>query len=313
MRCREELRSKIKSSIKKNYCGRLFISELHCIESWLRPKIIDDESAIRMYYKKKMGKDLDLDNPLLFSEKMNWYKLHNRNPLMQKCADKLSVREYVSSAGYSDCLNHLLGVYDRACEINPSTLPERFVLKASHGSHMSLVVKDNKNEINWNLQKLLMQSWLHQNIYWSAREWVYRDIPRRIIAEAYLEDETGELKDYKFFCFNGKPYYMQFDGNRLSESQYRNFYDMEMNCLPIMDTVPNRFDAELPITREVFEKMKKVSADLAAPFQFVRVDLYAVESKVFFGELTFFDAGGQCNMEPKEWDEIWGRNWHLEE
>ena len=301
----------IKAKIKKSFFGRYLISELHVVECFIMPRLIDDETAVKRFYRRVMGKEPDLENPRSFSEKMNWYKLNDRKPLMQQCADKVAVREYVKTKGYGDCLNNVLGVYDNAGDIDIDKLPERFVLKAAHGSHMNIIVKDNKAEINWRQQKMMMRSWLRQNIYWSGREWVYKDIPRRIVAEEYLEDETGELKDYKFYCFNGKPCYMEYDGNRNLPTQYRNFYDMDMQLLPIKDTVPNKFDDEFPVDAKGFAQMKKMAADLAEPFQFARVDLYSVKGKIYFGEITFFDAGGQCNLEPPEWDDKWGECWTL--
>lgn len=300
----------IKEKIRSVWLGKYLISELHCVESKLVPVLIDDETAVKRYYKNCTGKELNLANPQTFSEKLNWYKLNDRQPLMQQCADKYAVREYVTSKGYGDCLNELYGVYDKVSDIDMDKLPEQFVLKAAHGSHMNIIVKDKK-AVNWRQEKMMMRSWLRQNIYWSGREWVYKDVPKRIIAEKYLEDETGELKDYKFFCFNGKPCYLQFDGNRLSGKQYRNFYDMNMEVLPIIDTVPNNFKVPFPLTKDIFEKMKLMAEDLSEPFQFVRTDFYAVNSKIYFGELTFFDAGGQCNMEPEEWNSIWGNDWKI--
>ena len=300
-----------KDKIRHTFLGELAISCLHIAECRIMPRLMDDETAVKRFYKRSTGRELNLENPQSFSEKMNWYKLNDRNPLMQKCADKVAVREYVKSKGYGDTLNTLLGEWDKVSDIDIDALPDRFVLKASHGSHMNIIVKDNKNEINWKQQKLKMKCWLKQDIYWSGREWVYKDIPKKIIAEGYLEDETGELKDYKLYCFNGKPRYMEYDGNRNLPTQYRNFYDMDMNVLPIKDTVPNKFDDKLPFTIETYKKMQKMASDLSQPFQFARVDLYYVKGKIYFGEITFFDAGGQCNLEPAEWDKKWGEDWEL--
>lgn len=303
---------KAKELIKKSFFGQLAVSYLHCVESWLLPKLIDDETYIKRFYKKRAHKDLDLENPQGMNEKMNWYKLRDRNPLMQTCADKYGVREYIISKGYEDSLNKLLAVYDKVEDIDIDALPERFVLKAAHGSHMNIIVKDNKESINWRRQRMMMRSWLRQDIYWSGREWVYKDIPRRIIAEEYLEDETGELKDYKFFCYNGKPYFALHLGNRYQGKLYINFYDMNMQLIDVRyNTIPNDPQAKFPLSRELFEQMKKMATDLSEPFQHVRVDLYEVNGKIYFGEMTFFSGGGYQVFIPSEYDKIWGDYWEL--
>lgn len=302
-----------KSLIKSSFWGQLAISELHCFESWLLPKLVDDETAVKRFYKKMANKELNLNNPQGLNEKMNWYKLNAKDPLMQQCADKYAVRDYVASKGYGDCLNRLLAVYNRVDDINLDELPDRFVLKAAHGSHMNIIVNNNKHEINWFQQRLLMRTWLKQDIYWAGREWVYKDIPRRIIAEEYLEDQSGELKDYKFFCFNGEPRYMFFSGGRFSGNLYYNYYDMDLNFINVRDAIyPNNPNAPFPLKREVFESMKRIAKDLATPFQEVRVDFYVVNSKIFFGELTFFSGGGYDAVVPEVYDKIWGDYWKIE-
>ena len=300
----------IKKIIKKSFLGRYLISELHCFESWLMPKLISDKKAVLRFYKKSTDNDLDLKNPQTLSEKLNWYKLNNRLPLMQQCADKVAMRDYVTEKGYGDCLNEILGVYNCVKDIDIDDLPEKFVLKAAHGSHMNIIVTDKTKE-NWLQNKLMMNSWLHQNIYWSRREWVYKDMPRRIIAEKYLEDVSGELRDYKFFCFNGKPTYMQYDSGRYIGKHLRNYYDMDLNFIPVRDDVPSDESNKPDISSEVFERMKSMASDLAEPFQHVRVDFYLVNNKVFIGELTFFHNGGITWFEPPEYDEIFGSHWKI--
>ena len=302
-----------KSLIKSSFWGRFAISELHCFESWLLPKLVDDETAVKRFYKKMANKELDLNNPQGLNEKMNWYKLNARNPLMQQCADKYAVRDYVTSKGYGDCLNGLLAVYNKVADIHLDELPDRFVLKAAHGSHMNIIVNNNKHEINWFQQRLLMRTWLKQDIYWSGREWVYKDIPRRIIAEEYLEDDNNELVDYKFFCFNGVPCFMYYAGGRKADKLFFNFYDMDMNFINVSEIhSPNNPDVEMPISRDTFEKMKTMAKDLSKPFQEVRVDFYVLGSKIYFGEMTFFSGGGFHTFEPKEYDKIWGDYWKIE-
>lgn len=299
-----------KDKIRNSFWGEFLISCLHIVECKVLPKVMDDETAVKKFFKKKAGYDLNLDNPRTYSEKLNWYKLNARNPLMAQCADKVAVREYVTEKGYGDMLNEIYGVYDKVSEIDIDALPEQFVLKAAHGSHMNLIVTD-KSKINWRQQKMLMSTWLKQDIYWSGREWVYKDLPKRIVAEKYLEDESGELKDYKFFCFNGKAEYMEYDTGRFCGIHYRNFYDENMKFVPIDDGCPNDETISLPISKEQFDKMKSIANDLSQPFLFARIDFYSLGDKLLFGEITFFDSGGFEFFNPKEYDYEFSKNWEL--
>ena len=144
----------------------------------------------------------------------------------------------------------------------------------------------------------MLRSWMHQHIAWSGREWVYEKMPRHIIIEKYLEDETGELQDYKFFCFNGEPKFLQVTGGRYSDHKFQNFYDLDWNLLP--------FGKKL-------DEMIRIAKELCQPFQYVRVDLYQVGGRVYFGELTFFPAGGAPDFRPPEYDKIVGDMWKLED
>lgn len=301
----------IKQQIRKSDLGQYLISEYHCLLSWIMPKVLSDEKAVIRYYKKKSGGRIpDLVNPQTFSEKLQWYKLNARKPLMEQCADKFAVREYIQSLGYGHLLNDLLGVYDRVQDIDFAALPDRFVIKAAHGSGFNIIVKD-KSELNLRHTKRMLKSWLHQNIAWSGREWVYRNMPRRIVIEKYLEDETGGLRDYKFYCFNGEPAIMQLEVGRFTEHNTRNFYDMDWKLLPFGKELPH--DPNIKVEKpEMFEEMKKIASDLCKPFQYVRVDLYQVGGKVYFGELTFFPAGGAPDFVPSEYDAIVGKMWRLE-
>lgn len=299
----------IKQSLKNIFWGEYLISEYHVLMCKIMPKLINDEKAVKKFYKKKCGKELDLDNPKTFSEKINWYKLNDRNPLMEKCADKVAVREYIKEKGYGDCLNEVYGVYNKVEDIDIDSLPDQFVIKAAHGSHMNYIVKDKKS-FNWKHAKKMMKSWLKQDIYWSGREWVYKDMPKRIIVEKYLEDDNGELRDYKFFCFNGNPAYMQVDIGRYRE-HYRNYYDIYKNLLDCYDSekLPPISNIDFPVEDSLFHTMIDMCRDLANPFQQVRVDLYTIGRKVYFGELTFFDGGGAAFYYPEQWNYKIAESW----
>lgn len=282
----------------------------HCGMCWLKPRILDDRNAIIRYYKSRSGgKVVDLEHPTLFSEKLQWYKLNHKDPLMQLVANKYTVREYISQLGYGNLLNELYGVYTDVDKIDYDGLPSQFVLKGTHGSGFNIIVK-NKSELNWSQSKMLMKLWLKRNIYWGGREWVYKDMPRHIIVEKYLQDETGELRDYKFYCFNGKPAFMQLEVGRGTNHNTRNFYDMDWKLMPFGKELPHNPNLDVP-RPQMFDEMKKIAADLCKPFQYVRVDLYQVGGKVYFGELTFFPAGGAPDFVPAEYDEVVGEMWTL--
>ena len=299
----------IKSLIKSSFVGEMLVEKLHEIEGLILPKIISDEKAIKKHYKNGTGKELNLDNPITFCEKLNWYKINVRNPLMVKCADKIGVREYVTEKGYGENVNKVYGIYTDVNDIDLSKLPARFVIKAAHGTHMQIIVKD-KNEINWKKAKMLMKSWLKQDIYWRGREWSYKEVPHRIIIEEYLEDESGELRDYKVFCFNGVPRFIQVDVGRYNATHNRNYYDTNWNLLSMTDDVPNNPNLNIEKPKS-FEKMLEMSTKLSEPLQFVRVDFYEVNGKPYLGEMTFFHNGGSVEFIPDEWNKIVGDYWTL--
>lgn len=303
--------SGLKKLLKSNFWGNYLISLSHCVRCKIEPALINDEKAVKKYYKKKTGKELDLSNPQTFSEKLNWYKLNDRNPLMAQCADKVTVRDYVAEKGYGDCLNEIYGVYDRVEDIDFDSLPNQFVIKAAHGSHMNYIVKDKKS-FDWKHAKKMMKTWLHQDIYWSGREWVYKDLPKRIVIEKYLEDESGDLRDYKFFCFNGEPYFVQIDFGRYND-HYRNYYDLNKKLKNIQDNekLPILTDCFFPLSDTTLETMIQMCRDLAHPFNQVRTDFYMVDKKVFFGELTFFDGGGSTVFTPDEWNNKFSEQWKV--
>lgn len=300
----------IKNCIRNAYYGEMMINILHGVEGFILPKIISDEDAVKRYYKKYTGKVIDLSNPKTFSEKMNWYKLNGRKPLMSQCADKVAMREYVIGKGCGEYLNEVIGVYSSVDEIDFTDLPDKFVAKAAHGTHMQIVVTD-KSSISWKKAKKRMSGWLRQDIYWRGREWVYQDIPHRIIIEKLLQPKNGDLQDYKIFCFNGIPRFVQVDQGRYLGHHVRNFYNTEWCFLDISDDVgsdPN-VNMEKPSS---FNKMLEISKTLSEEFQFVRVDFYEMDGKPIVGELTFFHNGGLSRMEPEKWELIIGDYWELE-
>lgn len=263
----------------------------------------DIEFVTKAYYVF-CGRYPDLDTPSLFSEKMQWMKLFYRNPLMEQCADKFAVRSYVQEKGFGDILNELYVVYNTIDEIDIRALPNQFILKAAHASARNIICED-KNRMYWPLQKLLMKSWLKENIYYYGREWVYDKIPHRIVCEKYLQNPVGGLIDYKFFCFNGTPKFIQANMGRFGRMNVQNFYNLDWNIQPFgKDLIPHP-EINVPRPKQL-SRMIEIAAELAQPFSFVRVDFYEVEERIIFGELTFFPAGGMPDFKPAEYDEIVG-------
>lgn len=267
-------------------------------------KKISDEQFVKRFYYNAFGETLDLSNPITFNQKLNYLKLNYKNPIATKCADKYEVRDYLKSRGYEYLLNDLIDVYEDVSEIDISKLPNKFVLKGTHGSGWNLIVKD-KNKINWMPWKLIMKSWLKQNFYYYGREYVYKDMKPRIICEKYLEDSNNELLDYKIYCFNGVPKFIQIDVDRFT-NHTANYYDTSWNEMNFQyDDEHSGRVIEKP---KNLDKMLEISKELSEEFEHVRVDFYEVDGKLYFGELTFFTASGAGKFNPPEYDEIMG-NW----
>lgn len=284
--------------IKKNDWILLLWNEERRIKQKKNVRRYSDREAVKRLYFNAFGTYPDFKNPEGYNEKLQWLKLYYRDPLMVQCADKYGVREHVKKTGYGHILNDLYGTYDGVEAINIGKLPDRFVLKATHGSGWNIICRD-KASINWFAWKLIMKSWLRQNIYVDGREWVYNDIKPRIICEKYLEDSNGNLTDYKFFCFNGEPAFIQVDIDRFGMHK-RNMYDTEWNLLPF---TYNYLNADKEIDRPYnLGEMLTAAKQLSAGFPHVRVDFYNVNGRLFFGEFTFFPGSGTEIFTPREYD-----------
>jgi len=263
-----------------------------------------DVEAINTLYFNFSGKNPNIQNPQTFSEKQQWLKLYYHNPLMVKCADKIAVRAFIKEKGYGHILNKVLTTYTTIADFNVKLLPNKFVLKASHGSGWNLIVK-NKTKVNWLVWKKIMNSWLKNNIFWSGREWPYKHMKPGIICEQYLEDESGLLMDYKVFCFNGNPAFVQANKGRDTKKHAQNFYDKNWKLLPFGKDLTPMPNVHIPKPQSLKE-MISIATNLSQEFPFVRVDFYEVNGKVIFGELTFFPKSGLPDFIPLAYDKIIG-------
>jgi len=259
-----------------------------------------DEEFIRKEFRKRLGREVDLEDPKKFNDKLQWLKLNWRDPLATKCSDKYKVREYVKEKIGEEILNELYGVYKSVDEINFKELPESFVLKANHGSGWNIICKDKK-KMNWRGEFRRMKWWMRTNYYYLGREWVYDSIEPRIVCEKYLSGEDSKPpKDYKIFCFNGEPKIIEVDFDRHTDHK-RNFYDLDWNFLDLEIKYPNVPSKNIK-KPEKLEKMIEYSKILSENFPHVRVDLYEVNNKIYFGELSFFHGSGMQNFRPEEFE-----------
>jgi len=267
-------------------------------------RIIPDSLYLKLKYRLIFGKNLDLKKPKTFNEKLQWLKLHDRNPLYIQLVDKYEVRKYIEKVLGKEYLIPLLGVYDSFDEINFDALPNEFVLKPTHTSGDIFICKD-KSKIDFMKLKKEVNRWLKREYYWLHREWPYKNIKPRIICEKYMVDESGkELKDYKIFCFNGEPKIIQVDYNRFSNHK-RNLYDLEWNYIPFSIQYPT--DPNKIISKpQKLEEMINIARLLCKGYPHVRVDFYSINEKIYFGELTFYHGSGFEKFEPESYNYVFG-------
>lgn len=263
---------------------------------------MDDKKFIEKMFKATMDYPLNLENPKSFNEKLQWLKLYDRNPLYTKLVDKYKVREYISEKIGEDYLIPLLGVWDDPEDIDFDSLPNKFVLKCNHNSGLGMCICTDKSKIDIKKVKNELKSGLAQNYYLNGREWPYKNVSRKIICEKYMTDETGKnLRDYKFYCFDGKPKIVGIYQDRNSDKETTgDFFDMNFEWVDLRFGMPNALNK--PQKPQKFQEMIKIAEILSEGMPEVRVDLYISNNKIYFGELTFFDGGGFDKIEPLEWD-----------
>lgn len=264
------------------------------------------EISIRLRFLRKMRKVLNLKDPKTFNEKLQWMKIHDKNPLYPSIVDKQEVKSYIEEKIGKGHIIPTLKIYETPDEIEWNELPDRFVLKCTHDSG-GVVVCHDKTDFDKDLAMKRLRRHYRRNYYTHSKEWPYKMIKPRVIAEQYMEDMAGggELKDYKFFCFDGEPkmLYITSDRHKKEETKF-DFFDMDFKHLDITNGHPN---ATGPIEKPAsFDQMKEIAAKLSAGFPHVRVDLYEVSGKIYFGELTLYHYSGMVPFKPAIWDEKMG-------
>lgn len=253
---------------------------------------LSDEKYLKLMYYIYMHKKLDLKTPKTFSEKLQWLKLHNRNPEYTLMVDKYKVRSYIEKEIGKEYLVPLIGVWKRPEDIDFDALPDKFVLKCNHNSGLGMCICTDKQNLDLNNVRKNLARGLRQNYYYSGREWPYKDVPPRIIAEKYLEGETGHVPtDYKVLCFHGEPKLIQVNRSRFSKNYTVDFYDNNWNISYIkLSAYPQ---SNITINKPIFsDEMLSLSRKLAQKIPHIRVDWYYTDNRLYFGELTFFSWSG---------------------
>lgn len=264
--------------------------------------ILPDELFLKVVFRYRVGYWPNIKHPRTYNEKLQWLKLHDRHPEYTQMVDKIEAKKYVASIIGDKYIIPTLGTWNTVDEIDWNYLPNQFVIKVTSDSGGIVVCKD-KAKLDIEKAKAKLKYGWGKNYYNIRKEYPYKDVKPRIIAEQYMEDESGyELKDYKFFCFDGEPkcLFVATDRGKKNEETKFDFYDMEFKHLPFRNGHPNARVA--PTKPENYEEMIEVARKLSRGMRHVRVDLYNVKGKIYFGELTFFHWSGMTPYEPIEWD-----------
>ena len=267
---------------------------------------LSDEEYLKKRYRISFGKELNLDAPKTFNEKVQWLKLNDHKPIYTDMVDKYEAKNYVAERIGEQYIIPTLGVWEHFDDIDFDNLPNQFVLKCTHDSGGLVIVKD-KSKLDKKKARKRIEKCLKTEYFYHGREWAYKNVKPRIIAEVYMEDkETSELRDYKFFAFNGetKALFVASERQKAGTEVKFDFFDMNYEHLPLVNGHPN---ADVPPAKpKCFEEMADLAAKLSEGVPQLRVDFYEVNGKVYFGELTFAHFSGMVPFEPEEWDYTFG-------
>lgn len=267
---------------------------------------LPDEKFIRKMYKALLKKDINLENPQTFNEKLQWIKLNDRKPEYSRMVDKYEVKKYVADIIGEEYIIPNYGVWDKFEDIDFSKLPQQFVLKCTHDSGGLVICKD-KSKLDIEKARKKINNALKSDFYYKYREWPYKNVVPRIIAEKFMTDTTeSDMIDYKIHCFNGKPkFVLVCDGRFSQEGITEDFYDISWNHMDVKRPgIPNK-SVNHP-KPEMLEQMLKLAEVLSKEFYFLRVDFYVLDGRIYFGELTFFPSAGFKGFYPEKWDRVFG-------
>lgn len=261
-------------------------------------KWIPDKTYLKILYRLKLGKELNIDKPQTFNEKLQWLKLNDRQPEYSRYVDKYAVRSYIAETIGGQYLIPLIGVYNNASEIPWNSFPKQFVLKCTHGSAANIICT-NKDDLDIKNAIRKLNNWLKQSWYWAGREWPYYNVSQKIICEHFLGDIAQVPNDYKIMCFNGEPKIIQIH-KKHNEIHTIDFYDMNGNLLPFQKIGYGNSKDVPKINIESLREMLELARILSRGKRYIRTDFYFVTGKIYFGEMTFYDSSGLIDFEPIE-------------
>lgn len=264
---------------------------------------MSDECFVKLRYKLREGTRINLDNPTRLNEKLQWLMLHDRKSFYTTLVDKYEVKDYIAKRIGPQYLVPTLGIWDNAEDIDFDTLPNRFVLKTNHDSHSIIICKE-KSALDKTSVLKAMNKALKRNGYWYAREWPYKNVAPKVLAEEYVENaDATPLVDYKFYCYGGKPVYFMYSLGEASHHVKNHKFDMQLNSIDHLFKEKPAIAAKDITLPENIGEMIAIVEELCKGFQHIRVDLYNVDGKIFFGELTFYSSGGYMNIANKEYSD----------
>lgn len=283
----------------KKIIGRIFTQKYYVRGVLLRKFLhfFSDRRFLEIKFYMRQGYKLNLNHPQTFNEKLQWLKLNDRKPEYTQMVDKFEVKKLVAEKIGEEHIIPTLAVYERAEDIDFDALPEQFVLKCTHNSG-GLVICTDKNRLNRKAAIKKLSKALKRNYYSQNREWPYKNVQPRIIAEEYMTDGDNQLKDYKVFTFDGEPKIIEVDYNRFT-GHLRNLYDTDWKKIDAVIEYPS--DPNVKIDKpKVLDELLELSKSLSMGIPHVRTDFYIVDNQVFFGELTFFHGSGMEKIVPDE-------------
>lgn len=268
---------------------------------------LPDRIYLKLAYRGMIGKKLNLDNPVTYNEKLQWLKINDRNPEYSMQVDKYEVQQHIRETIGGQYLIPLLGLYNSVEEIDWDSLPDRFVLKCTHGSGTNIICAD-KEKLDMEEAKAKLNRWMKRSWYWFGREWPYKNIKPRIICQEFISDTGKTPDDYKVLCFNGKAKFIEVHMDRFSDHR-QDLYDEEWNKVSIIQgMMPSEFVYGKPAC---FHEMMRLSEKLAADMYHVRIDWFVVNDRLYFGEITFYDGAGFYAFDNEEDDRMMGSLIHL--
>lgn len=265
---------------------------------------LNDRAFVSLLYYSKVSSCLNLKNPRKLNEKLQWLKLYNRKPEYSIYSDKVKVKDYIARVIGSDYVIPTLGVWKSSADIDFSKLPNKFVIKTNHNSGLGMYICTDKSKMNESAVRANLTKGLKQDYYKCWREWPYKNVERRILAEQFLENSDGSpIADYKFYCYGGKPRYFMYSVGEASHQVRNHKFDMDCNSIDYLFKSKETISASEIKLPENFNIMKQIVEKLAVGFEHIRIDLYNVDGKIYFGEMTFFSGAGFITIENEEYSQ----------